>query len=491
VRQHPCYRIPLAVRYLWTLLALLATCLQPLVGTQVRAQTPPSSQPTTPSPDSAEGQRPLLKEPAPLPSAPSRAGGGQGVAGGTVELLTPTQGVDFSIYLSRVSASVKRNWYAVMPESARLGDRGKATVQFRIMKNGAVPEAEPVLAGSSGKELLDRAALSSVRASSPFEPLPSEFRGPFIELRFAFLYNMPPKEAAATAEITSESNRGSADAGVQKSPNEETSQENKAQIPESSNPPPAATPQTQPDQSSAATLGRIPTRIKQGGNVTASSIISQAPPVYPPLARQARIQGNVVLHVIIDKDGNVKQIDVVSGHPLLIQSAVEAVKQWRYKRTLLNGTPVEVDTTVTVTFTLGDSLSPQETSAQGLQDSCDAGNAVSCVDLGFRYANGQGITRDDSRAVLLFQKGCDGGDARGCGNLGTMYANGQGVTKDESHAMPLFQKGCEGGNAAACRNLGFMYEKGQGVAKDKRRASELYQKACAMGYAEACAKVKK
>jgi len=96
-----------------------------------------------------------------------------------------------------------------------------------------------------------------------------------------------------------------------------------------------------------------PTRIKQGGNVTAASLISQTRPIYPPLARQARIQGSVVLHAIIDKQGRVAQLEVVSGHPLLVQAALNAVKQWRYRPTLLNGDPVEVDTTITVTFTMG------------------------------------------------------------------------------------------------------------------------------------------
>lgn len=96
-----------------------------------------------------------------------------------------------------------------------------------------------------------------------------------------------------------------------------------------------------------------PARIKQGGNVTAASILSQTRPLYPPLARQARIQGNVVLHAIIDKEGKVAQLEVVSGHPLLVQAALDAVKQWRYKPTQLNGDPVEVDTTITVTFTMG------------------------------------------------------------------------------------------------------------------------------------------
>jgi protein TonB len=96
-----------------------------------------------------------------------------------------------------------------------------------------------------------------------------------------------------------------------------------------------------------------PARIKQGGEVTAASIITQTRPAYPALARQARIQGTVVLHAIIDKEGKVAQLEVVSGHPLLVQSAIEAVRQWRYKPTQLNGDPVEVDTTIQVTFTMG------------------------------------------------------------------------------------------------------------------------------------------
>ena len=95
------------------------------------------------------------------------------------------------------------------------------------------------------------------------------------------------------------------------------------------------------------------TRIKLGGQVVAAKLLAQPQPVYPPLARQARIQGNVVLHAIIDKDGRVGELQVISGHPLLVQSALEAVKNWRYQPTQLNGEPVEVDTTITVSFVLG------------------------------------------------------------------------------------------------------------------------------------------
>ena len=126
-----------------------------------------------------------FNEPAP-PGA-----GGQGYLGGNVELLTPTEGVDFTNYLARVLASVKRNWYAVIPESAHLGEKGRVVLQFRILRDGNVPYSEPALVSTSGREPLDRAAISAIRASSPFEPLPPAFSGPFIELRFIFLYNLP------------------------------------------------------------------------------------------------------------------------------------------------------------------------------------------------------------------------------------------------------------------------------------------------------------
>src|SRR5215472_12206755 len=94
------------------------------------------------------------------------------------------------------------------------------------------------------------------------------------------------------------------------------------------------------------------TRIKQGGAVTAASLINKVQPAYPPLARQTRISGTVRLHAIISKDGSVQQLEVLSGHPLLVQAALDAVRQWRYRPTLLNGEAVEVDTTIDVIFSL-------------------------------------------------------------------------------------------------------------------------------------------
>ena len=118
-------------------------------------------------------------------------GGGGGTAYGGLEMLTPTEGVDFQSYLERVYVTVKRNWFAVMPESAELGERGIVVLTFKIMRDGSVPSNDPEIQRNSGKEPLDRAALSSVRASNPFEQLPPQFKGPYIELRYTYLYNIP------------------------------------------------------------------------------------------------------------------------------------------------------------------------------------------------------------------------------------------------------------------------------------------------------------
>jgi hypothetical protein len=123
----------------------------------------------------------------------SPGGGGHGPAMGPVEILTPTEGVDFSSYLQRVYESVRQNWYAVMPVSVQLGDQGIVSLQFKIMKDGSVPTGDPRRVFGSGKEPLDRAAVSSIRSSNPFEPLPSAFSGPYIELRFTYYYNIRPE----------------------------------------------------------------------------------------------------------------------------------------------------------------------------------------------------------------------------------------------------------------------------------------------------------
>jgi TonB family protein len=112
-------------------------------------------------------------------------------------------------------------------------------------------------------------------------------------------------------------------------------------------PPPPPPPPPPPGVGSGT-----PSRIKVGGNVQQANLISQAPPVYPPDAKMARVQGIVRLSAIISKDGTIQHLEVVSGHPLLVPAAIDAAKQWVYRQTLLNGQPVEVQTMIDINFTL-------------------------------------------------------------------------------------------------------------------------------------------
>jgi len=128
----------------------------------------------------------LGADPTPgLPNVP----GTQGKTGNSLELLSDPMGVDFRPYLVRVLAAVRRNWFAVMPESARMGMRGRAVIQFAIAKNGSVPKL--IIHTPSGSEHLDRAAVAGISASNPFPPLPDEFRGNQIRLQLVFAYNLP------------------------------------------------------------------------------------------------------------------------------------------------------------------------------------------------------------------------------------------------------------------------------------------------------------
>ena len=95
-----------------------------------------------------------------------------------------------------------------------------------------------------------------------------------------------------------------------------------------------------------------PMRVRVSQGVSAGRVLNKVEPPYPVLARNARVQGQVVLTAIISRDGSIQDLRVLSGHPLLVPAALDAVRQWRYKPYLLNGEPVEVETTVMVNFSL-------------------------------------------------------------------------------------------------------------------------------------------
>jgi periplasmic protein TonB len=109
--------------------------------------------------------------------------------------------------------------------------------------------------------------------------------------------------------------------------------------------------------SSTASLATVPKlaapqRIRISQGVTRGLLVHRVEPTYPPLAKAARVQGEVVLTAVISTTGQIENLQLISGHPMLVQEAINAVRQWRYKPYLLNGQPVEVETTITVIFSL-------------------------------------------------------------------------------------------------------------------------------------------
>jgi TonB family protein len=129
----------------------------------------------------AEIEPPPTLAPSPnLPPSP-------GQLGSPLELLSDPQGVDFKPYLARILAMVRQNWFAVIPQTARMGARGTVLLEFAIDRNGQVPKL--VIATTSGSQVLDKAAVASISASVPFPPLPPEYKGLSVRLQFAFKYN--------------------------------------------------------------------------------------------------------------------------------------------------------------------------------------------------------------------------------------------------------------------------------------------------------------
>ena len=112
--------------------------------------------------------------------------GARGRQLGALEILSDTQGVDFGPYLQRILQDVKENWYVLIPESAEM-KKGKLALEFVIMKDGSVRGL--TLTSSSGDTALDTPAMTSIKMSNPFPPLPNEFTGPYLALRFRFYYN--------------------------------------------------------------------------------------------------------------------------------------------------------------------------------------------------------------------------------------------------------------------------------------------------------------
>jgi TPR repeat protein len=114
-----------------------------------------------------------------------------------------------------------------------------------------------------------------------------------------------------------------------------------------------------------------------------------------------------------------------------------------------------------------------------LERACELRSGGGCATLGFLYATGKAVARDDKRAAVLYRKSCELGDAQGCYNAGLMADDGRGVKEDAARAAAEYDEACELGSSTACTNLGFLYERGRGVRQDRARAFALYERGCA------------
>jgi TonB family protein len=170
-----------AVRY-WKIFDPLP---QEFHGPSLKVRVTFARRPDQPSPPDPSSTQPNPRA-VPIP--------GIGIGYG-VEILSDTQGIDFRDYIRRMLAEIKRQWEAVMPEEARMGEKGAMFAVFSIQPDGKLSPDSPQLERGSGKTELDKAALDSIRNSEPFDSLPSQFHGPLLKLRVAFLYNLRPDDA--------------------------------------------------------------------------------------------------------------------------------------------------------------------------------------------------------------------------------------------------------------------------------------------------------
>ncbi|HMD76767.1 MAG TPA: TonB family protein [Terracidiphilus sp.] len=193
--------------------------LAPQTGPPAVAQNQPQGQPPAPRPQFESNQTAQLQAP-PRPNVFSKYGGGMSAGSviqqatqdaaahrgggggqegdfglgthargrqlGALDILSDTQGVDFGPYLARILQDVRENWYRLIPESAEM-KKGKLQIEFAITRDGNIAQMRCTL--SSGDVALDRAAWGGITASNPFPPLPREFTGPYLALRFRFYYN--------------------------------------------------------------------------------------------------------------------------------------------------------------------------------------------------------------------------------------------------------------------------------------------------------------
>jgi TonB family protein len=213
---------------------------------------------------------------------------------GNVEILSDTQGVNFGPYLQYMLATVRRNWYSLIPASAQM-QKGEVAIEFKILQTGDVKDMQ--LITSSGSMNLDRAAWGSITGSEPFKSLPEAFTGPYLALRLRYLYN-PEKSSLEHGDVL-------------------------------------------PSRSGSTKLQHA-TLLDHDADANTIR--------YPERAKRDKIDGIVRLVARIAPDGTVESVAAVEGNDLLGDAASQAIRKWHFQPATENGEPVEDQVRIRVEF---------------------------------------------------------------------------------------------------------------------------------------------
>jgi TonB family protein len=227
--------------------------------------------------------------------------------------------------------------YPLSAKSAHIS--GTVVLHAIIAQDGTIEQLQYV----SGPPLLLKSAMDAVQQWI-YQPMQVNGKPVRVDTTISVVYTLGGKNPSSAADSASPS-AGPPPAELPTAPTADPPQDAQKE---------AAEPRTSTSASSEPNSSAPkPKRIRVGGNVAQAQLVHQVTPVYPDDAKMQRISGTVLLHAIIAQDGTMKTVEYVSGPPELRDSTIEAVKKWRYKPTLLRGEPIEVDTTISVVFTLG------------------------------------------------------------------------------------------------------------------------------------------
>jgi TonB family protein len=272
---------------------LIATAASGLIAAQDSKPLPAPSSPGKAIQDAAQASAHDQTQDPPKRGAVVTLYGAEGKSG-NVEILTDTQGVNFGPYLKDALATVRKNWYALIPSDAKT-KKGKLAVEFAIKQDGHIAGLK--LVSVSGDEALDRAAWGGITASDPFPALPSAFTGSYLALRFRFYYN------PSTSDLDQEPGSRAIGASV-----------------------------------AHAVLMQE----------TADSNV----PKYPKKALKDKIEGIVRIEAQIAPDGTVQSAAAVEGNLVLGDAASQAIRKWRFQPAQINGKPAEDRVRIRVEFRL-------------------------------------------------------------------------------------------------------------------------------------------